>query len=52
MLACYYTEGYEVVAAVWTYEVDAVMVIATDAEMFLDEMYFWWETALPAFAFQ
>lgn len=52
VLACYYTDGYEEVVAVWTYDADAVMVLAADAEMFLDEMYAWWQTTSPTFAFQ
>jgi len=51
-LACYYTAGYENVVAVWTYETDAVLVLAADTEMFLDQMYAWWQSASTGFAFQ
>ena len=47
VLACYYGEAGEAIA-VWTHNTDGVVVVASDAEMLLDEMYIWWQSTVPA----
>ena len=47
VLACYYGDAGEAIA-VWTHNTDGVVVVASDAEMLLDEMYVWWQSTVPA----
>ena len=47
VLACYYGEAGEAIA-VWTHDRDGVVVVASDAEMLLDEVYVWWQATVPA----
>ncbi|MDK1361966.1 hypothetical protein QNO00_17080 [Arthrobacter sp. zg-Y1219] len=46
VLACFFANDFPVETfAVWTYDADAVLVVASDNGMFLDEMYVWWQEA-------
>jgi hypothetical protein len=45
-LACYYADSGEAVA-VWTIDDDGILIVATDANKGLDELYTWWKQATP-----
>ena len=52
VLGCYYGDGGKAVAF-WTYDADAVLVVAwdEDAQMYVHDIHAWWQGAAPALAF-
>ena len=49
ILTCLYGPNHEAIA-VWTYDADAVLVVASDAAMYLDEIYPWWQATASEIA--